>query len=206
MQIPTKEEIAQLQEEFDILPVINEHLKACERKALEIAEKILKSGKVKELDFELIKLGAQLHDLAKAATIEELAPEKFGFPPATEAQIKKWKAVRKKYPTKGHELEVMAEIMREKGYDKFAGFLLTLGWPQNPGYLTGTLESKIIHYADWTLEGVKDIPFKDKVEYERETYGKKYGDKSEQEWEVWKQNEYEFEKYMLDLMGEGKEN
>jgi hypothetical protein len=186
-------------EELDVLPIISEHCEACAKKALLIAGKILKNGKANRINLELVELGAKFHDMAKIVTIEELAPEKFGAPPATKEQIERWKKLRKKYGSDGHELQVLANIFRKKGFDDLADFLLSIGWTGNQVYLTGSLEVKIIHYADWSLQGSKDVNFEDRVDYCIDTYRNRWTKKPQIWWNQFKENELLLEKEILRL-------
>lgn len=202
MKIPPKREIEEIKKELDVLPIITKHCDACARKARGIGEKMLKIGKIKNLNLDLLEFGARLHDLAKIVTIEKLEPEKFGALPATKEQISKWKTLREKYSAKGHELQVLAEIMRKRNYEEFADFLLSLGWTGNPTYLDASLEVKIIHYTDWTLHGEEDMDFKEKVEYLIKTYKDRWTKKSDEWWENFRQDEYALEQELLSLVNE----
>lgn len=199
IKVPPEKEIQELMKELDVLPVISEHCRACAKKSLKIAKKILERSKVKSLDLKLVELGALLHDMAKIVTIKELAPEKFGAPPATKEQKKKWKGLRKKYESDGHELQVLAKIFQEKGYHEFADFLLSIGWTGNQIYLNGPLEVKIIHYADWTLQGSKDVDFRTRVDYCIEVYKNRWVQKPKDWWDQFRQNELQIEEEILEL-------
>ncbi len=201
MKLPNPKLIQELQVEMDVLPGILSHCQAVARHAVVIAKKIKTQNPNLSLDVELIKVGAELHDLCKVLTLKELNPEKFGFAPASESQITKWQQLRAKYPKSGHELQILAEIMRQKGYDEFAKFLLQIGWTGNQSYLNSGLEIKIIHYADWTIQGDQIVPFMDRVDYCIERYGSRWTDRDQVWWGKYRQNELKLEKEITELLG-----
>lgn len=122
-------------------PEVIGHSLAVERKALEIARRISENGHA--VDLKLVELGALLHDIGRAKT--------HGI----------------KHGIRG------AEILRGKGLGKFAGFAedhigagipaseaRELGMPERD-FVPGTLEEKIVAYADKLVAGAGSIPFEE---------------------------------------------
>ena len=122
-------------------PEVIRHSLAVERKALEIAKRISENGHA--VDLKMVELGAILHDIGRSKThgIE-------------------------------HGLRG-AEILREKGLVEFAGFAeghmgagipaseaKELGLPERE-FMPGTLEEKIVAYADKLVAGAGNIPFEE---------------------------------------------
>ena len=122
-------------------PEVIRHSLAVERKALEIAKRISENGHA--VDLERVELGAILHDIGRSKT--------HGI----------------EHGIRG------AEILRKRCLDEFVGFAeghmgagipaseaKELGLPERD-FIPGTLEEKIVAYADKLVAGAGNIPFEE---------------------------------------------
>ncbi len=205
--IPNKEECLKIFNRYVIFSNVEEHCIAATTLAMYLAEKTKTAG----LNLDLIFAATLLHDLGKAATIEKLEPEKFGFKSLTEEQTKTWKTLRQLYHSmetvfkdlnslypdqdkKVHETDITAIIVGSL-FPDFVQYIHQIGGTGKPMYFGAGPEIKISHYADWRMHGYNLAPFEMRLDYVLDTYGKTLSteEKSER-----KRKEFELEKEIFE--------
>ena len=179
MLIPTEEYCHALYEQYAVPKNIRRHCK----KVAEVG--VFLAGKLKEADIKtdenLVKVGCLIHDAFKVASLEKLEahPEWDYIPSGREIEV--WQEFRKRF-VGVHETLVAAEMLRDE-FPEFAGFVSKIGSAGNPVYMTGCLELKILHYADWRVQFDQIISFDSRLDYLRVAYRHKWVDKGEGWWE-----------------------
>lgn len=144
----TQAEAIRLLEESGCTPNVIEHCKEVALLAVEIAEKAKASGK--DVNLELVEVGALLHDSGRCRT-HEISHAAEGFRLAK---------------SKGIEPEVAEIIKRHIGGGVSKEEAKKLGLPEDD-YFPRTLEEKIVAHADNLVKGTKRITIQERVELMR---------------------------------------
>jgi hypothetical protein len=205
-KIPGREECLKVFKRYVLFSNVEEHCVAVTTLAMYLAEKI-KEKREPNLNLDLVFAVSLLHDLAKSATVEKLEPEKFGFKPFTEEQIKNWKLLRNLYHSvenlygdlnsfhQGlnrtvHETDITSIIVGSL-FPAFVHYIHQIGGTKNPIYLDAGIEIKIMHYADWRIYKHNVIPFEVRLDYLFDVYWKELSDDQRK---ARKKREFELEK------------
>lgn len=102
-----------------------------------------------------------------------------------------WKMLRSRYAGV-HETLVAADVLRPI-FPEFSEFVANIGSTGNSIYLNGGMELKVVHYADWRVQFTTIIPFRDRLQYLKDTYLPRHPDKGDAWWEAAVQKELELE-------------
>ena len=198
MKIPTEKECLGLFAEHKVPSNILLHSKAVCRVSLFLANKLKKKGV--DVNIDLVRSGALLHDLMKAVVIGELKEDKkFKLEKPTKEMINHWSNMKKKHKGK-HETEVTYEILKHE-FPEFARFIIEVGLSSKAFHKIKGWEEKIIHYADWRVFVDDIVPLKERIDDLSRRYNKKGP-----EWEKIKKSEFELEKEICELIGIKPEN
>ena len=160
MNLPTVKECEQLFRQYHVPTNIEAHCKAVSTFAKSLAQR-LKARNI-NINVELVQIGALLHDLMKAVTLDSLqGSKKFPYTP-NEQEIAMWKHLRETYPHL-HETRITYDILAPK-YPELAQFIKDEGEISHPApdtKPTATVwEVKVVHYADWRFIGTTFVPLK----------------------------------------------
>lgn len=204
-KIPGREECLKIFKRYVLFSNVEEHCVAVTTLAMYLAEKI-KEKREPNLNLDLVFAVSLLHDLAKSATVETLDPEKFGFKPFTEEQVKTWKLLRTLYHSVEnlygdlnsfhqyldrtvHETDITSIIVGAM-FPGFVHYIHQIGGTKNPIYFDAGIEIKIMHYADWRIHKHNVIPFEVRLDYLFDVYWKEL---SKAQREIRKKKEFELE-------------
>jgi len=135
-QLPSEHEALTMLRESGCSPEVMRHCRAVAKLATEMAEKCRIKGM--NVDVDLVKIGALLHDIGRSKT-------------HTVDHVISGAAIAKSL---GVPPEIVSIIERHVGAGISAEEARDLGWPRK-SYLPQTLEEKIISYADKLIEGSK---------------------------------------------------
>ncbi len=138
-KLPSREQALHLLRENGCSVEVITHCKAVTELALETAKTL--KGKGLEVDFELVEIGALLHDIGRSKT-HTVHHAVVG------AEIAKWA---------GLPDSVVSIIKRHVGGGITASEAEALGWPKDV-YVPITLEEKVVSYADKLIESSKRVP------------------------------------------------
>ncbi len=193
MRIPTEKECLGFFAEHKVPSNILLHSKAVCRVSMFLANELKKKGA--DINIDLVRSGALLHDLMKAVVIDELKEDKrFKLEKPTEEMINHWNNMKKKHKGK-HETEVTYEILKHE-FPEFAEFILEVGLSSKTFHKITGWEEKIIHYADWRVFVDDIVPLKERIDDLSSRYNKKG-----LEWEKIKKSEFKLEKEICSLIG-----
>jgi uncharacterized protein len=151
--LPSREQALQLLRENKCSEKVINHCMAVTELALETARTLKERGL--EIDFELVEIGALLHDIGRSKT-HSVHHAVVG------AEIAK---------SAGLPDSVVSIIRRHVGGGITASEAEKLGWPKDV-YVPVTLEEKVVSYADKLIEKGKRAPIK--VTIEKLSEEKKY--------------------------------
>lgn len=140
----TQAEAVKLLEEAGCSPKVVEHCKEVALLATEIAEKIKAAGH--EVDSELVKAGALLHDFGRCET-HEISHAVEGF---------------KLAQSRGLDQEISEIIKRHIGAGISREEAKGLGLPEDD-YFPRSLEEKIVAHADNLVKGTKRITINERI-------------------------------------------
>jgi len=138
-QLPSPEEAIKILRAKGCSTRIVKHCRAVAELAVSIAGKCAKNGV--EVDIELIRIGALLHDIGRSE-IHSVHHVAVGGEIARSLNL---------------PASVIAIIERHVGGGITTGEASKLGWPDR-GYVPETLEEKIVTYADKLIEEAKIVP------------------------------------------------
>ena len=138
-KLPSREQALQLLRENQCPVKVIKHCKAVTKIALETANALKEKGL--KIDFELVEIGALLHDIgrSKTHTVQHAV---------VGAELAK---------SAGLPESVISMIKRHVGGGITAREAEELGWPKDV-YAPITLEEKIVSYADKLIEDSKRVP------------------------------------------------
>ncbi len=144
-----------------------------------------------QIDLDLVDRGCLVHDAMKAVTLPTLVanPEFRYVPSAREIEVQ----ARLKQRYAGlHETLITADILRPS-FPEFSDFVANIGSTGNTTYLDGGIELKVIHYADWRVQFDRIVPFRDRLQYLKDTYLSRQPEKGDAWWEAAVKKEMELE-------------
>jgi len=180
--------------------------------------KFYKENKKADLNLGIIFATSLFHDLAKGLVIEKLEPEKYNFKPFNDEQIETWKLLRSFYePLKNlyndlkiinpnfekkvHETDLVSIIVGSL-FPDLLSYVHQIGGTRNEVYFTAGDEIKIMHYADWVINGHHIVPFEVRLNYLFDTY---WTDLSDEKRQNRKNKEFALEKDIFKNLGATKE-
>ena len=137
-----------LLEEAGCAPNVIEHCKEVSSLAVEIADKVKAAGR--EINIELVKVGALLHDFGRCRT-HEISHAVEGF---------------KLAKTRGVEPEISEIIKKHIGAGISKEEARELGLPEDD-YFPQSLEEKIVAHADNLVKGTKRITIEERIKLMR---------------------------------------
>jgi len=137
-QLPSEREALTLLRKSGCSPDVIKHCKAVVKLAVKMAERCRE--KKMNVDVEMVKIGALLHDIGRSKT-HNVDHAIIG------AEIAK---------SLGLSPQIISIIERHIGGGITAEEAKNLGWP-NKSYIPQTIEEKIVAYADKLIEGSKKI-------------------------------------------------
>ena len=143
--LPSREQALQLLREKQCFEKVINHCLAVTELALETANTLKERGF--EIDFELVEIGALLHDIGRSKT-HTVHHAVVG------AEIAK---------SAGLPDSVVSIIKRHVGGGITASEAENLGWPKDV-YVPVTLEEKVVSYADKLIEKGKRVPIEATIE------------------------------------------
>lgn len=133
-QLPSEHEALAILRKSGCSPDVTRHSKAVAKLAAEMAERLRKKGV--NVDVDLVKIAALLHDLGRSKT-HSVHHAVIGAEIATSL---------------GVPFEIVSIIERHVGGGITAEEAKILGWP-NRSYVPETIEEKIVSYGDKLVEG-----------------------------------------------------
>lgn len=190
MKLPSREYIrAELFDKYAVPSTIRRH---CEK--VRAVGEVLATGLHNDgvqIDLELVDRGCLVHDAMKAVTLPTLVanPEFSYVPSAREIEVQT--RLKERYAGL-HETLITADILRPS-FPEFSDFVASIGSTGNTTYLDGGIELKVIHYADWRVQFDRIVPFRDRLQYLKDTYLHRYPDKGDEWWETAVKKELELE-------------
>ena len=150
--IPTPEEALQILRRSGCSAEVIKHCEAVSKLAVEIARKCRGNGL--DVDVELVRVGALLHDVGRSRThgvdhpiVGSRLARSYGLPD-----------------------EIVRIIERHLGGGLTAEEAGELGWPRRD-YLPETIEEKIVTYADKLIEGGRAVPIEETIKKLRRRLG-----------------------------------
>lgn len=166
MKLPSRIYCEELFEKYAVPAPIRRHCEAVARVGVFLGERLLQAKVC--VDNDLIEIGCRLHDAFKAASLKELIPcPEWGYSPSRR-ELEIWSELRSRF-NNTHETMIAAQILNEE-FPDFSKFVSLIGSTGNPSYLSGGMELKIVHYADWRVQFDKIISFDERLNYLCETY------------------------------------
>lgn len=150
--IPTPKEALEILRRSGCSPEVIRHCEAVSNLAVEIARKCKRNGV--DVDVELVKIGALLHDIGRSKTHSVDHP------------IVGSKMAR----SYGLPEKIIRIIERHIGGGLTAEEAEELGWPRE-SYLPETIEEKIVTYADKLIEGDRTVPIEETIKKLRRRLG-----------------------------------
>jgi len=143
-KFPSPEEALEILKASGCSPGVIKHCKAVSNLAVRIARKCKLNGV--DVDLDLVRVGALLHDIGRAQTHSVHHPivgakiaESFNLPE-----------------------KILRIIKRHLGGGLTAEEALELGWP-GENYLPETIEEKIVTYADKLIDGERIVPIQETI-------------------------------------------
>ncbi|MBT4651092.1 HD domain-containing protein [Candidatus Woesearchaeota archaeon] len=179
MDLPTEEEVVQLQEYYRFPNHLLNHVRTVRKVVLFLAKELNKKGE--NYNLELLNAAAELHDIAKPLTFSRRKPgeaEKFGWDPIPEESFDFWKEEKNKFPTDYSHTDMGAEILKD--YPELAEVVGNHAI-KNILYSDLSKEAILLNYAD-KIAMRKVVTLEQRFAYLKERYGireveKKYFDK-----------------------------
>lgn len=190
MKLPSPEYIrSEIYERYAVPSTIRQH---CE-KVRDVGEVLANGLQIVgvQVDIPLVDSGCLVHDAMKAVTLPPLTanPSMDYIPTAREIAVQA--ELKGRYPNL-HETLITADLLKPE-FPDFSRFVANIGSTGNPTYLDGGVELKIIHYADWRVQFTRIVPFKDRLQYLKDTYLSRQPEKGDAWWEAAVEKELQLE-------------
>ena len=167
MNLPTKEEIESLWDEYHVPENIREHSRQVAKVAVFLAKKLKEKGI--HVDVGLAERSALLHDIARSANFEN--PEE--HPQATKEDADFWIQLKHKYPDTHHG-DIAADLLAEK-YPEVADVIKAHTIENEfEGLLESSWEAKLLVYADFRVLHDKIVSFEERTEDSIKRHGQFY--------------------------------
>lgn len=191
MKLPSREYIrTELFDKYVVLSSIRRH---CE-KVRDVGE-ILANGlhdNGVQIDLNLVDRGCLVHDVMKAVTLPRLvANPEFDYVPS-DREIEAQTMLKERYAGL-HETLIVADLLRPS-FPEFSDFVINIGTIGNTTYLDGGIELKVVHYADWRVQFDRIVPFRDRLQYLKNTYSHKHPEWEDEWWKATIKKELALEK------------
>jgi hypothetical protein len=168
MDLPTRRQVDALFEDYAVPKPIWRHCQAVAQVGRFLACELVRAGVA--VDVDLVERSCLVHDLFKVATLEELdARPEWGYWPS-HAETQAWRRLREQHSGK-HETEILGVVLVDR-FPEFAGFVSRLGSLEHPTYLFESLETKLVHYADWRVQHDIVVTLAERLEYLRRVYAR----------------------------------
>ena len=169
MNLPTEDQIRELQEYYRLPSHLLRHVKAVKKVVLYLGTELNKQGE--DYNLKLLAAAAELHDIAKPLTFPRRKPgegEKFGYDPVPEENFDFWKEIKNKFPSDCSHPELGAKILKD--YPELAE---VVGNHSVRQILKPDLskEALLLNYVD-KITMVKVVTLKERFAYLQERYGK----------------------------------
>lgn len=190
MELPSPEYIrTELYDRYAVPSTIRQH---CE-KVRDVGE-VLATGLHRagvQIDVPLVDSGCLVHDAMKAVTLPTLiANSDMGYVPSAR-EIEVQTELKRRYPGL-HETLITADLLKAP-FPEFSEFVAQIGSTGNPTYLEGGIELKVIHYADWRVQFDRIVPFRDRLQYLKDTYLVRQPEKGDAWWKAAVEKELQLE-------------
>lgn len=153
-KLPSQRQTLIMLRESGCSPNVISHSKAVAKLAVEIAKRLEKKM---DVDINLVKVGALLHDIGRSETHSVDHP-------VVGAEIAK---------SLGLPSRIISMIERHVGGGITAREAKKLGWP-NKSYVPQTIEEKIVAYADKLVEGSRRVSIDRTMESFKENLGSEH--------------------------------
>ena len=159
MRIPSFEIADNMFNKYNVPDNIKKHCLKVSQSAEKIAKTLSQKGV--KIDIDIVLIGAYMHDLMKAVTLEKLEKNDFfNYKGPTKDELETWEKLKLKY--KGmHETDIIAEILKPE-YPEFAEFMVKVGEYKT---VENSLEVLIIQYADFRTLGTNTVTIEERVKY-----------------------------------------
>lgn len=190
MKLPSPEYIrTELFDKYAVPSTIRGHLEKV-RDVGEVLAVGLRNDGV-QIDLDLVDRGCLVHDAMKAVTLPTLVanPELRYVPSAREIEVQT--QLKQRYSGL-HETLITADILKPS-FPEFSTFVSEIGSTGNPTYFNGGIELKVVHYADWRVQFDRIVPFRDRLQYLKDTYLSRQPEKGDAWWEAAVKQELELE-------------
>lgn len=163
MKLPTPQQCLNYFTEYKVPNNIRQHCLKVQQVALFLAKKLQEAGM--EINLELIRAGALLHDLFKVAAIKDPAPNQFHHQVFSTEELDMREQLRRKFPGQ-HECQIAYEIFKGE-FPELALFLLHEGDP----YLTDkTPEETLVNYVDNRIFKQQIVSLEERFAYFAKVY------------------------------------
>lgn len=153
-----KQQIQDFYDEFHVPKHVIAHMETVWKVAKKILQEFEKKGF--DLDHEIVKTAALLHDALRVSDFKDLNPKHFNQK-VTATDMMKWMELRDKYGKIGHA-KAISKILSERGHKKL-GLLIEKHDFKRIDDLK-TWEEKILYYADKRAEGDRITKLKERLE------------------------------------------
>jgi len=164
MNLPTKEEIEKLWDEYHVPGNVRAHSRQTAKVAVFLAKKLNEKGI--DVNTELVEMAALLHDLTRTANFENFDMQKG----ATKEDAEFWKKLKQKYGNM-HHADSAANLLKEK-YPEVAEVIRTHTIEnQRKGLLGKSWEIKLLNYADTRVLHDKIVSIEDRFKDTRQRHG-----------------------------------
>lgn len=190
MELPSREYIiAELFDKYAVPSTIRRHCEKVRNVGEVLAIGLHNDGV--QIDLDLVDRGCLVHDAMKAVTLPRLvANSEFDYIPLAK-EIEMQIMLKERYAGL-HETLIVADLLRSS-FPEFSDFVANIGSTGNTTYLDGGIELKVVHYADWRVQFDRIVPFRDRLQYLKDTYLHRHSDKGDEWWEVAVKKELELE-------------
>lgn len=164
MNLPTREEIDALWDEYHVPQNVREHSQQVAKVAVLVAQKLKEKGI--HVDVGLVERAALLHDMTRAANFENFEMQTG----ASEGDIEFWKQLSHKYGNVHHG-ESAADLLKEK-YPEVAEVIRahTIEF-ETENILDASWEMKILVYSDIRVVHDKILSMKERFEDSKKRHG-----------------------------------
>ncbi len=168
MNLPTEDQCLQYFEDYVVPTNIYNHCLKVRDVAFFLAKELKEQGV--DINLELVKCTALLHDLFKMVSLKSLEPTKHHSYIFSNEEREMWKKLREKYPQM-YEGEVAHLVFKEQ-YPELA---IALKNVSNPRLEKHTWEELVVHYADSRVFKENVVLVEDRLNYLKEAYPKAEG-------------------------------
>lgn len=167
MDLPTKEEIEKLWDEYHVPDNVREHSRQVTKIAVFLAKKLKEKGI--HIDVGLVERSSLLHDIARSANFENLETH----PHATKEDVDFWIQLKHKYPDTHHG-DIAADLLAEK-YPEVAEVIISHTIEnERESLLDASWEAKVFVYADFRVMHDRIVILAERFADSRKRHGEFY--------------------------------